>query len=121
MTASQREHQHADFISMHVPFRFVRHGGQKEMQLPQGTPEPRRTDSTLVKALARAFRWKRLVEAGEFATFAELARNEEVNPSYVYRIVQLTLLPPDKVDEILEGRQGSDVSLDRVLELIQSR
>jgi hypothetical protein len=36
-----------------------------------------------VKALARAFRWKRLVEAGEFATFAELARHEEVNPSYV--------------------------------------
>lgn len=121
MTGSQREDQHADVISLHVPFGIVRRGGRKQMQLPQGTREPRPTNSTLVKALARAFRWKRLVESGEFATFAELARHEEVNPSYVYRIVQLTLLPPDKVEEILEGRQRSDVTLDRVLELIQAR
>jgi hypothetical protein len=121
MTARRREDQHADVISLHVPFRIVRRGGRKEMQLPSGTKEPRPTNSTLVKALARAYRWKRLVEAGEFATFAELARHEEVNPSYVYRIVQLTLLPPDKVEEILEGRQGSDVTLQGVLELIQSR
>lgn len=43
------------------------------MQLPEGAAQLRRTDSTLVKALARAFRWKRLLESGEFATIAELA------------------------------------------------
>jgi hypothetical protein len=42
--------------------------------------QPRQTDSTLVKALARAFRWKRLLESGEFAPIAELAEREGIAP-----------------------------------------
>lgn len=53
------------------------------MQLPEGAAQPRRTDNTLVKALARAFRWKRLLESGEFATIAELAQREGIASSYV--------------------------------------
>ena len=57
-----------DTMTIHVPFRVVKRGGRKEMQLPEGATQPRRTDNTLVKALARAFRWKRMLESGEFAT-----------------------------------------------------
>ncbi len=52
------------------------------MQLPDRAAQPRRTDNTLVKALARAFRWKRMLETGEFATIAELAEREAIAPSY---------------------------------------
>ena len=55
-------------------FLLVKRGGQKEMQLPEGAAQPRRIDSTLFKALARAFRWKRMPQAGRFATFAECER-----------------------------------------------
>ena len=48
-------------VTLHVPFRIVKRGGRKEMQLPDGAARLRRTDSTLVKALARAFRWKRML------------------------------------------------------------
>jgi hypothetical protein len=65
-------------MTLHVPFRIVKRGGRKEMQLPEGVAHPRRTDSTLVKALARAFRWKRMLESGEFATIAELAEREGI-------------------------------------------
>jgi hypothetical protein len=61
-----------DTVTLHVPFRIVKRGGRKEMQLPDGTTQPRQTDNTLIKALARAFRWKRMLESGEFATIAEL-------------------------------------------------
>lgn len=61
-------------ISLHVPFRVVKRGGRKEMQLPDGATPSRRTDNTLVKALARAFRWKRMLESGEFASISELAK-----------------------------------------------
>ena len=84
-------------VTLHVPFRFVKRGGRKEMQLPDGAGQPRRADSTLVKALARAFRWKRLLESGEFATIAELAEREGIAVSYVTRILRLTLLAPDVV------------------------
>ena len=103
-------------VTLHVPFRVVKRGGRKEMQLPDGATQPRRTDSTLVKALARAFRWKRMLESGEFATIAELAEREGIAPSYMTRVLRLTLLAPDIVEAILDGRQGPEVTLARLLE-----
>jgi hypothetical protein len=102
-------------VTLHVPFRVVKRGGRKEMQLPNGSSPPRRTDNTLVKALARAFRWKRLLESGEYATIAELAKRESIAPSYMTRILRLTLLSPDIVEAIVCGTQGRDVSLERAL------
>jgi len=86
------------------------------MRLPEGATQPRRMDNTLVKALGRAFRWKRLLESGEFATIAELAESEGIAPSYMTRVLRLTLLAPDIVEAILDGKQGSEVTLARVLE-----
>jgi hypothetical protein len=105
-----------DIVTLHVPFRVVKHGGRKEMQMPDGAVQPRRTDGTLVKALARAFRWKRMLESGEFATIAELAEREGIAPSYMTRVMRLTLLAPDIVEAILDGNQAPEVTLARVLE-----
>ena len=103
-------------VTLHVPFRIVKRGGKKEMQLPEGATQSQRTDSTLVKALARAFRWKRMLESGEYATIAELAEREGIAPSYMTRVLRLTLLAPDIVEAILDGRQRSEVTLTRLLE-----
>jgi hypothetical protein len=103
-------------VTLHVPFRIVKRGGRKEMQMPdrvrtEGTP-----DSTLVKALARAFRWKRMLESGEFATIGDLAAHEGIASSYMTRVMRLTLLAPEVVEAILDGRQRPHVTLARVLE-----
>ena len=105
-----------DTVTLRVPFRVVKRGGKKEMQLPEGATQSQRTDSTLVKALARAFRWKRMLESGEYATVAELAEREGIAPSYMTRVLRLTLLAPDIVEAILEGRQGPELTLARVME-----
>lgn len=86
------------------------------MRLPEGATQPRRTDNTLVKALGRAFRWKRLLESGEFATIAELAESEGIAPSYMTRVLRLTLLAPDIVEVILDGKQGPELTLATVLQ-----
>lgn len=111
-----REPPIPETMTLHVPFRIVKRGGRKEMQLPHGVRPDRRTDSTLVKALARAFRWKRLLESGEFATVSELAEREGIAPSYLTRILRLTLLAPDIVEAILDGKQGPEVTLAQGLE-----
>ncbi|MCL4748158.1 MAG: LacI family transcriptional regulator [Burkholderiaceae bacterium] len=103
-------------ITIHVPFRLVKRGGRKEMQVPEGATQPRRTDSSLVKALARAFRWKRMLESGEFATIAELAEREGIAPSYMTRVLRLTLLAPEIVEVILQGRQRPELTIARLLE-----
>jgi hypothetical protein len=106
----------SDVITIQVPFRVVKRGGRKEMRLPDGAAQPSRTDNTLVKALARAFRWKRMLESGEYATTTELAEREGIGSSYVTRVLRLTLLAPDIVEAILDGNQGPEVTLARVLE-----
>lgn len=98
-------------VTLHVPFRAVKRGGRKEMQMPDGAVQPRRTDSALVKALARAFRWKRMLESGEFATIAELAERERIAPSYMTRVLRLSLLAPDIVEAVLDGTQFADLNL----------
>jgi hypothetical protein len=103
-------------VTLHVPFRVVKRGGRREMQVPDGAPRPRRTDSSLLKALARAFRWKRMLEFGEFATIGELAEREGIAPSYMTRVLRLTLLAPEIVEAILNGTQEPEVTLARVLE-----
>lgn len=105
-----------DTITVHVPFRVVKRGGRKEMVLPEGASQARKPDNTLVKALARAFRWKRMLESGEFATIGDLATREGIAPSYMTRVLRLTLLAPDIVDAILDGKQGPKITLAQVLE-----
>ena len=105
-----------DTITIHVPFRFIKRGGRKEVQLPDGAPVQRRTDGTLIKALARAFRWKRMLESGEFTTINELAEHEGIAPSYMTRVMRLTLLAPDIVEAILDGTQGPEVTLAMMLD-----
>lgn len=78
------------------------------MHLPPDMPTPRKVDNTLVKALARAFWWKRMLESGDFATIAELAEREGIAPSYMTRVLRLTLLAPDLTQAILDGRHNSD-------------
>jgi len=103
-------------VTVHVPFRLVKRGGRKEMQFPDGTSSKCMIDNTVVKALARAFRWKRMLGSGEFATIAELAERESIAPSYMTRVLRLTLLAPDIVEAILDGRQGQEITLSKLLE-----
>ena len=103
-------------LAVHVPFHLAKRGGRKEMQIPDGAPRRKAIDNVLVKALARAFRWKRMLETGEFATIADLAEREKMAPSYMTRVLRLTLLAPDIVEAILDGKQGPEVTLARLLE-----
>lgn len=103
-------------VTVHIPFRLVKRGGRKEMQLPDGASSQHKMDNTLVKALARGFRWKRMLETGAFATIAELAAHEGIAPSYMTRLLRVTLLAPEIVQTILDGRQGAEMTLARILE-----
>ena len=105
-----------DTVTLCLPFRVVKRGGRKEMVLPEGAEQARKPDNTLIKALARAFRWKRMLNSGEFATIAELAEREGIAPSYMTRVLRLTLLSPDIVEAILDGKQVRGLALATALE-----
>ncbi len=94
----------ASTITVHVPLRFATRRNTKRIV---GTVEPVsqiRIENSLIKALARAYRWRRLIEGGCFASITELAKAEKVNQSYACRLLRLTLLSPAVVTAILDGR-----------------
>jgi hypothetical protein len=81
---------------------------------PDGAPMPPaapHVDSTLVKAIARAFRWQKMLETGQYATIKEIAKAEKINPSYVSRMLRLTLLAPATMEAILDGRASAAPTL----------
>ena len=104
----------AQMLTVRVPLAVRKRGGRKLVVTPGGTigiRGPSGADSTLVKALARAFRWRRMMETGRYGTIDELAAAEKINSSYVSRLLRLTLLAPAIVDAILDGRQPDGMTL----------
>lgn len=105
-------------LTVRVPLTLRKRGGRKQVVTPEsacwGQPRPR-VDNTMVKAIARAHRWKRLMESGRFASVTELAEAEKINQSYLCRVLRLTLLAPDIVEAILDGRQPSTWQLELLL------
>jgi hypothetical protein len=92
-------------LVVRIPMRFQRRGGRKRIVAPDGSelapsskPQP---DGTLIKALARAWRWQRMLDEGAYTTVSEIGEAENISKSYVSRILRLALLAPDIVEGIL--------------------
>jgi hypothetical protein len=105
-------------VVVHVPMRFKRRSGRKEIVFPTeraadqaASPAAQRL---LVLAIARAHRWLELLEEGRFAGVAEVAEAVCCDPSYVRRMLNLTLLPPQMIDRVLDGMEGDEEGLERL-------
>jgi hypothetical protein len=100
-------------LTVSLPINLRKRGGRKQVVVPDNAiwSEPARVDSTMVKAIARAFRWRKLIEAGVYTTIDEMAAAEGINPSYVSRILRLTLLAPDIVEAVLDGTHAPEVTI----------
>jgi hypothetical protein len=105
----------ATSITVRVPMTIRRRGGRKLVVAPDGSaawaPQRARVDSTLIKALARAHRWKRMLDDGRYGSVSELAAAEKLDRGYLGRILMLTLLAPDIVEAVLDGRQPADLGV----------
>ena len=106
-------------VTVRVPISIRKRGGRRLVLAPDGTdvtmaPVSRHIDNAVVKAIARAFRWREMLESGEYATIREIATAEKINESYVGRVLRLTLLAPDIVQSIVDGRQPVELQLKRL-------
>ena len=104
-------------ITVRVPISIRKRGGRKVVLAPDGTVGDTRNrfcqqvDNAMVKAIARAFRWRGMLEDGGYATIREIAVAESINVSYVSRVLRLTLLAPDLVEQILAGQEPKELTL----------
>jgi hypothetical protein len=105
-------------LVVRIPMRFQCRGGRKRIVAPDGSelttsskPQP---DGTLVKALARAWRWQRMLDDGVHSSVSEIGDAENISKSYVSRILRLALLEPDIIEAILAGRADQSLMLERL-------
>jgi hypothetical protein len=106
-------------ITVRVPMKIRHRPGRKTVVTPvvDGLPAQTttRADPTLLKALARAFWYQRMLDAGKYTTIGEMAAGEKLDRGYLGRLLQLTLLAPAIVEAIIDGRQAEGVTLPRLL------
>ena len=105
----------ATSITVRVPLAIRRRPGRKTVVTPEGAaaapPTRTRADPALVKALARAFRYQRLLDEGRYASISEMAAAEKIERGYLGTLLRLTLLAPDIVEAILGERQPVGIGL----------
>ncbi|MEY3664991.1 MAG: hypothetical protein RLZZ153_1173 [Pseudomonadota bacterium] len=108
----------------HIPMTFRPRGGKTVIVLPDGSRGVVRreatTDNTMIKVIARGFRWQRLLYDGTYATIEDLAAAEKINPSYVSRILRLAYLSPTVVQAILEGSHPAWLTMKDLLRPLPS-
>ena len=108
-------------ITVRIPLTIRRRPGRKTIISPNGDQLTsaggisRRADPAMVKALARAFRWKRMLDQGRYGSITEIAVSEKIDRGFVGTLLRLTLLAPDIVEAILDGRQPTDLGLPTLL------
>ncbi|HEV7266403.1 MAG TPA: hypothetical protein VGN83_16000 [Falsiroseomonas sp.] len=109
----------ATSITVRVPLAIRRRPGRRIVvtpTVPGAAALTTRADPALVKALARAFRYQRLLDEGHYASISEMAAAEKIERGYLGTLLRLTLLAPEMVEAILDGHAVPDCSLPRLLE-----
>jgi hypothetical protein len=106
-------------LQVHIPMIIRRMRGRKQVIAPQAldgeipeAAEP--VQAAVVQALARAFSWAQILETGQVKSISELARELDVDGSYVTRILKLTTLAPEIVEAIINGEEPNGLSLARL-------
>jgi hypothetical protein len=116
----------ATSITVRVPLKIRRRPGRKTVVTPvpaagADTTIATRADPALVKALARAFRYQRLLDEGRFASITEMAEAERIERGYLGSLLRLTLLAPEILEAVLDGRHLERLTLPRMLEPFPAR
>ena len=106
-------------IRVHIPMKMKRRGGRKEIIVPESLQSVMTSRSvyqeSLVIALARAHRWKEMLESGKYGSIIELASATGVDRSYMSRLLKFTLLAPDIVEAIIDGMEPSGFSISKLI------
>ncbi|MEO5334751.1 MAG: hypothetical protein H7839_22270 [Magnetococcus sp. YQC-5] len=92
-------------IIVSIPMQMRRRGGRTLIIAPEGMAMAPPREDTLAKLVVRAHHWLKLLEGKQFASVRELAAYKKTDASYMAKILRLTLLAPDIIELILDGRQ----------------
>jgi hypothetical protein len=108
-----------DKTTLFIPLELKRKNGRP--RIVASTTEPhsqsRIQDPHILKALGRAWAWRRKLESGEAATINDIAKAENVTDRFVSRMMRLAYLPPDVVEKLVIWQEPCVLSIKELIEL----
>jgi len=95
-----------------IPLTIRKRNGRPKIVPPVDVvPDTGSVDSHVLKAIAKAWSWRRRLESGQSATIEDIARSEDVTPSFIRRTLKLAYLAPAVLEQVLIARMSPAVSL----------
>ncbi len=96
-----------DIIRVVIPLAIRRRNGRPRVMPPENVAarQARAQDPHILRALGRAWAWRRRLESGEVATAGDLAKLEGVTERFVSRTMRLAFLSPEVLERMLVGRE----------------
>ena len=107
-------------FTTHIPMAFKKRSGKAIIVLPNGERAIARReaiiDNSMIKVIARAHRWQRMLLDGTHSSIDDLSRAEKITASYVSRVLRLAYLSPTIVEAILDGKYPAHLTLKHLME-----
>jgi hypothetical protein len=107
-----------DTVDIFIPAEIKKRGGTAMIITPKNTNQEDRKqsfDDTMLKSIAKAYKWKTMVEQGYVSSLADISRREKLSTGFVSKIFNLNFLSPKIVDRILNGTQPRNLRLQDIV------
>ena len=108
----------ADTLRVVIPLTIRRRNGRPRVLPPETVTDQqvRAQDPHILKALGRAWAWRRKLERGEMATVGDIAKTEGVTDRFVSRTMRLAYLSPAILERLVIGREPPSASVNQLIE-----
>lgn len=103
-----------EIIEIFVPITMTRRGGTAMIIVPKNadkSDDQKCFDNTMIKSIAKAHKWKVMLEEKRVSSLADIARKENLGTAYVSKVFNLNFLSPKIIERILEGTQPRSLKL----------
>lgn len=107
-----------EIIDLFVPLEIKKRGGSAIIILPKNLKKEEMAkcfDEKMIKAFAKAYKWKNMLEEDEIGSLAQIAVKENITGAYVSKVFNLNFIAPEIVEKILNGEQPRDLKLQDML------
>ena len=103
----------AGTIRVVIPLTICKRNGRPKILPPDdaGMASGRMQDPHVLRAIARAWSWRRKLEAGEHSTIMDIAAAEQVADQFVSRMIRLAYLSPEVIEQLVITRVTPALSL----------
>lgn len=108
-------------IRVVIPLAVRRKNGRPKILPPadHGHLDARMQDAHVLRAIARAWNWRRRLERGEASTLQDIAVVERVTDRFVSRMMRLAYLAPDVLEKLLIHRVPPALSLNDLIAVVE--